>query len=49
MSVYIIFYVCFFFVVRKEVKKENAEKNTGKKHYSKTQMEGNSKLCLCYS
>jgi len=44
-------FMCFFFVVRKEVKKEDAEekiKSTGKKkEYSETQMEGNSKFCLC--
>jgi len=47
----VIVYVCFFFVVRKEVKKEETEekiKSTGKKkEYSETQMEGNSKLRLC--
>jgi len=42
-------FVCIFFVVRKEVKKKDAEekiKRTEKKEYSETQMEGN-KLCLC--
>jgi len=38
------------FVVRKEVKKEDAEeknRSTVKKKYSETQMKGNSKLRLC--
>jgi len=38
------------FFVRKEVKNKDAEekiKRMGKKEYSETQMEGNSKLCLC--
>jgi len=41
-------YVCFLFVcLRKEVKRRDAEekiKSTGKKEYSETQMEGNSKV-----
>jgi len=38
MSVYVIVYVCFFFVVKKEVTKKNAEekiKSTGKNSTAK--------------